>query len=102
MFEKLLRKNLFSWSVRIESIRNKSDDKTKIRVKPEVPLACCGSGCSNCVWLQYADDLVKYYNDNFGKSDEGIKEAIKEIEKLDDVNLRSYLIMELWMRLKNR
>lgn len=78
------------------------DDKTKQREKPSVPLVCCGSGCTNCVWLQYADDLIKYYSDNFGSSDQGIREAIKEIEKLDDVNLKSYLIMEMYMRLRNR
>jgi hypothetical protein len=50
---------------------------------PEMPLACCGSGCQNCVWIKYADELLKYYAGNGAKSQEEIHKAIKQIEQIN-------------------
>ena len=68
--------------------------------KPEPPITCCGSGCQNCVYLQYADDLMKYYHKKYSNSNEGLREALNEVNKLTDENLKSYLVMEMNMKFK--
>lgn len=61
---------------------------------PEPPTTCCMSGCPNCVWLDYAEELIEYYKD-------GGEQAIKEInEKITDGNLKAFLLHELRMRKK--
>jgi hypothetical protein len=57
---------------------------------PALPTTCCMSGCANCVWLQYVDELVKYYQDGSGKL-----RALEEIEKIEDPNLKAFLKLEL-------
>ena len=31
---------------------------------PELPSTCCMSGCANCVWLDYADEVVRFVRGN--------------------------------------
>ncbi len=65
---------------------------------PELPLTCCMSNCQNCVWLQYAEDLLKYY----GKLDkENLSKALNEIEKLEDQNMKNFILMEIRMKMKS-
>ena len=59
---------------------------------PELPVYCCMSGCENCVWLTYADELVNYYKDGGPKVFDAIDEHV------DDANLKAYLMFELKMR----
>lgn len=66
----------------------------KVTDYPEEPTTCCMSGCPNCVWLDYAEKLSAYYQD-------GGERAIKEInEKVQDSNVRAFLLHELRMRNK--
>ena len=55
---------------------------------PDLPTTCCQSGCANCVWIQYAEDVAKYYKDGGAKA----KEAINQIE---DPNLRAFIMLEI-------
>lgn len=55
---------------------------------PDPPDICCMSGCPNCVWIQYADQLKRYYCD-------GGKKAREEIMKIENHNLRAYLLLEI-------
>ena len=73
-------------------------DKKGIPTMPDEVL-CCGSGCQNCVWLEYAENVLAYYGQNYAQSNEGIHKALAEVDKLTDTNLKSFLNMELRMKL---
>eukprot|EP00056_Hartaetosiga_gracilis_P010414 m.153470 g.153470 ORF g.153470 m.153470 type:complete len:165 (-) comp13309_c1_seq1:8670-9164(-) len=32
----------------------------QVPLRPEEPQYCCGNGCQNCVWTQYAKDMEEY------------------------------------------
>ena len=58
---------------------------------------CCMSGCSNCVWIQHAQNLIEYYKHS-GKAKESILQLIdKEVE---DQSLKAYLKFEINLLLK--
>lgn len=58
---------------------------------PEPPTNCCMSGCANCVWILYADDLAAKFRNGSSVARDII---MKEVE---DPNMRSFLEMELRM-----
>ena len=60
---------------------------------PDVPVFCCGSGCANCVFIQYATEMAECFNDN-GTS------ALKVVDALDDENLKAFLRVEIECLLK--
>lgn len=53
------------------------------------PTNCCMSGCGNCVWIQYAEELSSRLR---GGSDVARDIIMKEVQ---DTNMRSFLEMEL-------
>ena len=65
---------------------------------PELPTTCCMSGCANCVWLDYAEDMVKYYKK---RGDKVPKDKIlKEIEShLSDPMVKAFVLLELKFKL---
>ncbi|CAG7834565.1 unnamed protein product [Allacma fusca] len=57
----------------------------------EPPTNCCMSGCANCVWIEYAENLAKAYS-----KPELSKERIKmELESIEDQNIKAFIMMEL-------
>ena len=56
----------------------------------EPPVDCCMSGCANCVWIQYCEELKHYFSDGMGQ--EIAKEAIENIE---NPGLKMFLKVEL-------
>ena len=55
---------------------------------PAPPTNCCMSGCSNCVWITYAKELVEIYKDG-GRASEKVMKVI------DDPSLKIFLNLEL-------
>ncbi|GAA57610.1 hypothetical protein CSKR_203915 [Clonorchis sinensis] len=74
---------------------------------PPEEVYCCGTGCANCVWLDYADRYFAYFLECGTDMRNATKKAeldtvvtnIREhISKISDVSMRSYLMMELETR----
>jgi len=61
---------------------------------PEAPGTCCMSGCANCVWLDYAEEVTKYYEMKGG--DLPKDEIIKEIEsQMSDPMVKAFVLLEI-------
>lgn len=56
------------------------------------PTNCCMSGCTNCVWIQYAEKLSAVLE----KSEVDVQKLI--IDKVQDPNMKAFLSMELRFR----
>lgn len=55
---------------------------------PDPPTTCCMSGCANCVWIEYAQELAVLYKD-------GGKAAEKVMKTIEDPSLKIFLSLEL-------
>lgn len=71
-----------------EAKRLKSEPESSNEL-PEEPTDCCMSGCANCVWIQYAEELKS----KFCSSDKELCEII--MNKISDPNMKMFLSMEL-------
>ena len=71
------------------SIRDNSDD---IDIPPP-PTDCCMSGCANCVWVVYAEELARIYKD-------GGRAAEKVLAAVEDPSLKIFLSLELREKLR--
>lgn len=63
-----------------------------VKAFPEEPTNCCMTGCANCVWLVYAQEISDYYKDGGEKAESEI------MKKVNDPNIRAFLMHELRMR----
>lgn len=55
---------------------------------PDEPDNCCMSGCANCVWIVYAQELTNLYKDG------GTAKKLV-LEKIKDPSMQVFLKMEL-------
>ncbi|XP_011681807.2 uncharacterized protein LOC105446534 [Strongylocentrotus purpuratus] len=74
-----------------------SDDEKSRRKEPPVapdPETCCESGCVNCVWIKYAEEVKDYYPDG-----QDHQERLKEIlDLIEDYNVKMFVRMELGIK----
>jgi len=87
-----MRRLLFS-TPKNQSEPPKRECEKQIEKELDLPdvSTCCGRGCANCVWLQYAETILKHYEN----SPESGKKLHEALNKIDDENLKSFLLMEL-------
>ena len=55
---------------------------------PSLPTDCCMSGCANCVWVVYAEELARIYKDRGEAAD-------KVLEAIEDPSLKIFISLEL-------
>ncbi|KAK0056272.1 Oxidoreductase-like domain-containing protein 1 [Biomphalaria pfeifferi] len=60
---------------------------------PEAPAYCCGTGCPNCSWIIYAEELKRYYGNNFNLLDK--KEITLKLDQIQDPSVRRFVKIEL-------
>ncbi|XP_054159803.1 oxidoreductase-like domain-containing protein 1 [Oppia nitens] len=65
-----------------------SEYKTSKR-PPKPPENCCQSGCDNCVWVKYVEELQQYYGDIS-------QEAIKQLDQyITDPSLKVFIKQQI-------
>ncbi|NXI11903.1 OXLD1 protein, partial [Irena cyanogastra] len=59
---------------------------------PPPPTHCCGTGCPNCVWVAYVEELLERHRD-------GGAQALAAVEQhVEDENIKMILRMEIKLR----
>lgn len=78
----------------IQHSRSTSRDSQRTRI-PDPPSDCCMRGCANCVWVSYAEELTELYKDS-GKA------AFEAVKEISDPSLRSFVELELKLKLGSK
>lgn len=69
----------------VHATQTEAEDNIQL---PDPPTTCCMSGCANCVWIEYAQELAVLYKD-------GGKAAEKVMKTIEDPSLKIFLSLEL-------
>jgi len=73
---------------------DQADTSAATNGPPAVPSTCCMSGCANCVWLDYAEEMVNFYEQRGEQMD--FPSLLRDVEKnIDDPMIKAFITMEL-------
>ncbi|XP_064532259.1 oxidoreductase-like domain-containing protein 1 [Pseudopipra pipra] len=61
---------------------------------PPPPTHCCGTGCPNCVWVGYVEELLERHRDGGARALEAVEQHV------EDENIKMILRMEIRLRSK--
>lgn len=70
------------------SADNEEEEEEDDVAIPDPPANCCMSGCANCVWIEYGQELARLYRDG-GRAAERVMRAV------EDPGMRIFLSLEL-------
>ena len=83
----------------LQKVEVKEVQEHKEAGPPALPTDCCNSGCANCVWLDYSEEVVSYYR----RQGRGValEDLLQTVSKnVDDPMVRAFVQMELRGRFK--
>ena len=68
--------------------------RVEINVCQEASMYQCFKGCANCVWLDYAEEVVRYYDSRGMTSN--FEELLDTVDKnVEDPMVKAFVKMEL-------
>ncbi|CAJ0579728.1 unnamed protein product, partial [Mesorhabditis spiculigera] len=71
-----------------------ASDKPDGMPSPPPEGLCCGQGCQKCVWIEYGNELIDYYQEH---PDKDAKQRIEH--EIKDPVMRAFVMAELKPRL---
>lgn len=79
-------------SINEEKSAQLANNKKLEKLLLEPPTTCCMSGCNNCVWIAYAEELARLSKDG------GVEARLVIDKHVTDPLLKAFLLMELKLR----
>ena len=63
---------------------------------PAPPTTCCMSGCANCVWIDHAEELVRFYRHREQQDALDVERLLDEVDEgIQDEMVRAFVKTEI-------